>query len=64
MQLKKAQKISSQNDNMPCDHPNLSKEYHLGSATGDYVCTACGESRFGRNWGRDWVERNQSEVES
>lgn len=33
-----------------CSHSNLSKEYHLGSATGDYVCDDCGKSGFGRNW--------------
>jgi hypothetical protein len=34
----------------PCDHPELEKEYHLGMATGDYVCTRCGEARWGSNW--------------
>jgi hypothetical protein len=29
--------------------PNLSKEYHLGAATGDYACTQCGKA----GWGRD-----------
>lgn len=33
-----------------CNHASLSKEYHLGSATGDYVCDDCGKSGFGRNW--------------
>ena len=27
----------------PCDHPELAKEYILGSNTGDKVCTTCGE---------------------
>lgn len=27
----------------PCDHPNLEKEYYLGSDTMDYVCTTCGK---------------------
>lgn len=30
--------------NPPCDHPTIDKEYYLGSATGDYVCTVCGKS--------------------
>ena len=30
--------------NKPCDHPGeLVKEYDLGTATGDYVCSKCGE---------------------
>jgi len=33
-----------------CNHPNLEKEYDLGSATGDYVCTQCGSSGPGRDW--------------
>jgi len=33
-----------------CTHSSLSKEYYLGSATGDYVCDKCGKSGFGRNW--------------
>jgi hypothetical protein len=37
--------------NPPCDHPQLDKEYYLGSATGDYVCTTCGEQRPGSGWG-------------
>jgi hypothetical protein len=28
----------------PCDHPSKAKEYYLGSATGDLICTTCGES--------------------
>jgi hypothetical protein len=34
----------------PCDHPNITREYYLGSATGDYVCTTCGETRWGDDW--------------
>ncbi len=26
----------------PCNHPKTEKEYYLGAATGDYVCTTCG----------------------
>jgi len=33
-----------------CDHRDLDKEYYLGAATGDYVCTICGESGYGRDW--------------
>lgn len=41
----------------PCNHPHLDKEYDLGADTGDYVCTTCGASGFGR----DWVKREQEE---
>ena len=37
--------------NIPnCTHSSLSKEYHLGSATGDFICDECGKAGFGRNW--------------
>ena len=26
-----------------CSHPRTEREFYLGSATGDYVCTTCGE---------------------
>lgn len=42
--------------NPPCDHENLEKEYALGSATGDYVCTRCGEA----GWGKDWNKKESS----
>ncbi|MEH7374467.1 hypothetical protein [Neobacillus drentensis] len=28
--------------NKPCSHPQIVKEYILGSQTGDYVCSTCG----------------------
>lgn len=28
--------------NPPCDHPNVEREYYLGSHTGDERCTTCG----------------------
>ncbi|MDB2373632.1 hypothetical protein N9W11_03650 [Psychrosphaera haliotis] len=55
MQLEEAQKLKANSGKKPCSHPDLSKEYHLGAATGDFVCTACGEAGFGR----DWVKREQ-----
>lgn len=33
-----------------CDHTNLAKEYYLGTSTGDYCCTACGECGPGSDW--------------
>jgi len=26
----------------PCKHPTTERQYHLGSQTGDTVCTVCG----------------------
>lgn len=52
MQIKKANKLREEWGNKPCDHPSLEKEYHNGSATGDYVCKQCGEARWGRMWNK------------
>jgi hypothetical protein len=30
--------------NPPCEHPEIDKEYYLGSDTGDVVCKVCGET--------------------
>src|SRR5687768_15442803 len=35
-----------------CDHPALAQEVMFGQRTGDYICTRCGETRAGREWGR------------
>ena len=53
MQSERAKELQRTWGDQPCDHPHLEKEYELGSATGDYVCTRCGESR----WGSDWNTR-------
>ncbi|WP_175365448.1 hypothetical protein [Aliivibrio logei] len=48
--MKATQMNNVEEKNIPnCTHSSLSKEYHLGSATGDYVCDDCGKSGFGRN---------------
>ncbi|MGI1999632.1 hypothetical protein [Shewanella frigidimarina] len=60
MQLDKAQALQAKWGNKPCSHPDLSKEYHLGAATGDYACTTCSEAGHGR----DWVKREKGEAES
>ncbi|WP_338338364.1 KTSC domain-containing protein [Xanthomonas citri pv. bilvae] len=36
----------------PCDHSYIEKEYRLGSKTGEYVCTQCGEEKEGLDWNR------------
>lgn len=54
MQLKDAAKLRQKWGDKACSHPKVVKEYDLGAATGDYVCTTCGES----GWGPDWPERD------
>ncbi len=27
----------------PCAHPSFSREFYLGSHTGDYICDECGD---------------------
>jgi transposase-like protein len=34
----------------PCGHPTVHKEYFLGAATGDYICSTCGESFSRQEW--------------
>jgi len=50
MDVQDAEKIRKQWGDKPCDHPHLEKEYYLGAATGDYVCTQCGCSGDGSDW--------------
>jgi hypothetical protein len=52
IQMKEVKAISDQWGDKPCDHPSLSKEYDLGSATGDYVCDQCGQAGYGRDWNK------------
>jgi hypothetical protein len=42
MQNSKANRLQKAWGDKPCDHPHVEKEYYLGAATGDYVCTRCG----------------------
>jgi hypothetical protein len=42
MQMGEAARLQQQWGNDPCDHPSWEKEYHLGSDTGDKVCSRCG----------------------
>lgn len=50
MQMDEAARLRKNWNGDPCPHSNLEKEYELGSATGDYICTRCGESGYGRHW--------------
>lgn len=46
MQFKDAKELRSKwqkDGNKPCSHPELEKEYYLGSQGFDYICTICGE---------------------
>jgi hypothetical protein len=53
IQMEDVEKLKKQWGNKPCDHPRLLKEYHLGMATGDYVCEQCGQT----GWGSDWNKK-------
>ncbi|WP_165904615.1 hypothetical protein [Paraburkholderia hospita] len=53
MQTKEARELRDQWGDKPCNHPELTKEYDLSMATGDYVCTTCGKAAWGSDWNRD-----------
>jgi hypothetical protein len=36
----------------PCDHPELLEERDCEGDTGIFVCTTCGESRWGAEWNK------------
>lgn len=61
MQAKTARRLREAWGDKPCNHPNLEKEYELGSDTGDYVCTSCGKSGWGRDWNREQQDDNSNE---
>ncbi len=42
MQASAADSLRHRWGGKPCAHPELDKEYYLGSQTGDLVCTTCG----------------------
>lgn len=53
MQFKEALALKKVWGDKPCNHPNVEKEYYLGTATGDYVCTTCGLAGGERNWNKE-----------
>lgn len=53
MNMSEAAKLRIEWNGTHCDHPNLVKEYEGGMATGDYVCSTCGATGWGRNWPED-----------
>ena len=60
MQMKEARALRERWGHRPCDHPDLEKEYDLGTATGDYVCTRCGLA----GWGSSWNEQKSGDTKS
>lgn len=52
MQMDSAIALNKRWKGKSCEHPHLEKEYHLGSQTGDYVCTTCGEAFSNRSYAR------------
>ena len=52
IQIDDAKKLREQWNGSDCPHDKLEKEYYLGSATGDFVCSVCGETGPGRNWSK------------
>lgn len=59
MQSTRANRKKASWGDKPCDHPNLDKEYMNGMATGDYVCTTCGETRWGSSWNKEELEKSK-----
>ncbi|MCQ4052344.1 hypothetical protein LA366_02610 [Aeromonas jandaei] len=57
MDMKDAAELRAKWDGSPCEHANLAKEFYSGSPTGDYVCTKCGST----GWGKDWATKEVKE---
>lgn len=61
MQMEKAEELREKwikKGNFLCEHVHIEKEYHLGTATGDYVCTSCGQCRWGNDWNKKLVNKS------
>lgn len=51
MKMSEAKALKMRWGNKPCDHPFLKNERdEIGTSTGDYVCTTCGEVGWGSKW--------------
>lgn len=57
MDMKEAAELRVKWEGSTCEHPDLEKEFYAGTPTGDYVCTKCGAT----GWGRDWAEKDVKE---
>lgn len=55
MQMDEASERRKEWGDKPCDHPQVVKEYFLGTNTGDFVCTQCGKSASSR----EYLEKEQ-----
>lgn len=64
MQMNEAMQVSKEWGNKPCDHPSVEKEYHLGTQTGDYVCTQCGQTRSNRDGFRNDIYKQNENTHS
>ena len=54
MKMSEAKELKMRWGNKPCNHPFLEIERdEIGTSTGDYVCTTCGEE----GWGSDWNDK-------
>lgn len=58
MQFEDAQRLREEWGNNPCSHPTISKEYMLGTGTGDYVCTTCGRTSSDKSYFKNNKEGN------
>jgi hypothetical protein len=60
MQIKEALNLQKQWGKKPCEHQHIEKEYHLGSATGEYNCTKCGMTKEDSTWNQVKNEPSQT----
>lgn len=64
MQIEEAETLRVGYKGKFCLHPNIDREYSLGSHTGDYVCTTCGKTFSSKEeWERE-RDRTLKEPES
>ena len=49
-------KTTTQEQKDNCEH-TYDKEFYLGSSTGDYVCTKCGNVLHETEY-REWIKKN------
>lgn len=61
MQMQEARNLRAKWGGKACNHSELEKEYDLGTATGDYVCTKCGESGMGSDWNEQKANPKQND---
>lgn len=49
IQAKRVEELRRSWGDKLCTHPDADKEYDLGGQTGDYACTTCGDTWWGRD---------------